>query len=141
MQNLWFQLTTAFRSLKIFVISLFSRGAKPPRDAPWFDLNSLRNHFGYLDDIQTQQGESEPKDSPFLFSESRIFRASSLTLDLKIRYGSEFHISKIAIFVFLSTNRYLADIWLSILISQVFIQFNFSLFNPIYKIPKFHISW
>ncbi len=35
--------------------------------------------------ITTQKGESEPMDSPFLLSQSRIFRAYDLTPDLKLR--------------------------------------------------------
>jgi len=31
-------------------------------------------------------------DLPFLFSQSRIFQAYSLTPDLKMRYGSDIHI-------------------------------------------------
>jgi len=37
-------------------------------------------------------GESEPIDLPFLLSQIRIFRASDLTPDLKIRYGADLHI-------------------------------------------------
>ena len=38
------------------------------------------------------KGESDPIDLPFLFSQGRILRASSLTPDLKMRYGSDIHI-------------------------------------------------
>jgi hypothetical protein len=43
-----------------------------------------------MDDIQTQKGESESMDLPFLFSQSRIFRALGLTLDSKVRYGCRY---------------------------------------------------
>jgi len=42
--------------------------------------------------ITTQKGESEPVDLPFLSPQNRIFRASGLTPDLKIRYGSDIHL-------------------------------------------------
>ena len=47
----------------------------------------MRYPFG----IKTQQGESETMDSPFSFSQIRIFRVFGLTSDLKIRYGSDIH--------------------------------------------------
>jgi hypothetical protein len=34
----------------------------------------------------------------------------------------------------------LADIWFSVIISQVLNELNFSLFNPIYKIPNCYIT-
>jgi len=41
--------------------------------------------------ITTQKGESEPMDLPFLLPQSRIFRACSLTANLKLRYGADIH--------------------------------------------------
>jgi hypothetical protein len=45
-----------------------------------------------FDFYQTYKGESELTDLPFLFFQDRIFRACDLTLDLKMRYGSDIYI-------------------------------------------------
>jgi hypothetical protein len=45
-----------------------------------------------LSHITTQKGEAKRMNLPFLFSQSRIIQADSLTPDLKMRYGSDIHI-------------------------------------------------
>jgi hypothetical protein len=67
------------------VISLFFGGQRRHEMPPGLSRNSIKILFGYLDDIQTQKGDSDPMDSLFLFFQSRIFRDFNLTPDFKIR--------------------------------------------------------
>ena len=46
----------------------------------------------YTIHIPLSKGESWLVDLPFLFFQSRIFRASGLTADLKLRYGFNMHL-------------------------------------------------
>jgi hypothetical protein len=54
--------------------------------AKWLSTSDMQIY------IKTQMGESEPMDLPFLLSQSRIFRASSLTPDEKLGYVAYIHL-------------------------------------------------
>ena len=49
---------------------------------------------------------------PFLFPQSRNFRACNLTPDLKMRYGSDIHIIPEILVFFGSMNHRFIDIWI-----------------------------
>jgi len=49
---------------------LFLRGQRLHEMPTWFDQNSLKIHFGYLGDIQTQKGGSGTRICPFYLSKA-----------------------------------------------------------------------